>query len=197
MNDFLSAAELNELKLGGCGKDICISRHAIILSPQYVQIGSHSRVDAFCLITGNPKGVSIGTYAHLSAYVSILGADRTTIEDFCTLSVRCSLFTSNDDYLGSGLTNPTLPDEYRAVTSGPIHIKQHGILGCGSIVLPRVTIGRSAAVGALTLVNQDVDDFAIVAGTPMRRIGTRTADHVAKGEKFIQSLCCSGTSAHK
>jgi acetyltransferase-like isoleucine patch superfamily enzyme len=186
MTDFLTHTELSKLELGGCGNDVRVSRHALILSPQNVQIGSHSRIDAFCLITGNPRGVSIGAHVHLSAYASILGGDRTTIEDFCTISVKCSLFTSNDDYLGIGLTNPTVPEEHRAVNTGPIHLKRHCILGCGSIVLPKVTIGRSAAVGALTLVTGDVDDFAIVAGTPMKRVGTRTTEHLDKEAAFIR-----------
>jgi galactoside O-acetyltransferase len=138
------------------------------------------------VISGNPKGVSIGAHVHLSAHVSILGRDGTTIEDFCTISVRCTLFTSNDDFLGIGLNNPTVPEEYRAVTNGPIRLKKHCILGCGSIVLPNVTIGRSAAVGALTLVKRDVDDFAIVAGTPMRRVGTRRTEHLDKEKAFIR-----------
>jgi galactoside O-acetyltransferase len=186
MTDFLTASELKELKLGGCGNDVRISRHALILSPQYVQIGSRSRIDAFCVISGNPAGVSIGTHVHLSAYVGILGRDSTIIEDFCTISARCTLFTSSDDFQGIGLSNPTVADEYRAVTNGPIRLKKHAIIGCGSIVLPNVTIGRSAAVGALTLVKQDIDDFAIVAGTPMRRVGTRRTEHLERAETFIR-----------
>src|SRR5262249_30792612 len=121
MVDFLSATELADLRLGACGEDVCISRQAVILSPESVYIGSHSRIDAFCVISGCSKGVSIGSHVHLSAYVSILGADRVTIEDFCTISVRCSLFTSNDDYLGGGLTNPPVPPYYREVVNRPIH----------------------------------------------------------------------------
>jgi galactoside O-acetyltransferase len=190
MVDFLSANELVELKLGSCGKDVRISRRAVILSPESVHIGSHSRIDAFCVISGSSKGVSIGSHVHLSAYVSILGADRVTIDDFCTISVRCSLFTSNDDYLGFGLTNPTVPLRYRNVVNGPIHLETHCIIGCGSIILPNVRIGKSAAIGALSLIKSDVDDFAIVAGIPMRRVGTRRGEHLRKAD----ALLCDRTS---
>jgi dTDP-4-amino-4,6-dideoxy-D-glucose acyltransferase len=186
MVDFLSANELVELQLGACGEDVCISRRAVILSPESVHIGSHSRIDAFCVISGSSKGVSIGSHVHLSAYVSILGADRVTIEDFCTISVRCSLFTSNDDYLGLGLTNPTVPLHTRELVNGPIHLEKHCIIGCGSIILPNVRIGKSAAVGALSLIKSDVDDFAIVAGTPLRRIGTRRAEHLSNVDALLR-----------
>jgi galactoside O-acetyltransferase len=180
VSDFLSKDELAELRLGRCGERVRISRHALLLEPEYIRIGSDSRIDAFCVISASTKGISIGSHVHLSCHVSILGGDGVTIEDFCTVSVRCSLFTSNDDYSGLGLTNPTVPDGCRQVHSAPIRLKKHSIIGSGSIVLPGVTIGASAGVGALSLVKGDVEDFAIVAGTPARRIGTRSSEHLGQ-----------------
>jgi galactoside O-acetyltransferase len=188
MSDFLSAIELAELGLRTCGEGVRISRRALILMPQFVEVGAYSRIDAFCIISGNPRIISLGSHVHLSAYVSILGAERTIIEDYCTVSVKCSLFTSNDDYSGIGMTNPTVTEGFRNVTNGPVHLKRHCILGSGAIVLPNVTVGQSAAVGALTLVKRDVDDFAIVAGNPMRRIGTRRREHVELEKSFERTF---------
>ena len=42
-----------------------------------------------------------------------------------------------------------------------------------AIVLPGVTIGEGAVVGAGAVVTRDVEPFAIVAGSPARKIGTR------------------------
>lgn len=182
--NFFSRSELDALPLGSCGEEVLISRNALILAPESVHVGAHSRIDAFCLISGNPAGVAIGSFVHLSAYVSVLGAQRTTIEDYVTVSARCSLFTSNDDYTGKSMCNPTIPPEYREVTDGPIVLRKHCIIGCNSVILPNVTIGLSAAVGALTLVKHDVEDFAVVAGVPMRRLGTRQSTHLEKATLF-------------
>jgi acetyltransferase-like isoleucine patch superfamily enzyme len=46
-------------------------------------------------------------------------------------------------------------------------------IGCGSQVLPGVTIGTGAIVGAGSLVNKDVPGMAIVGGNPARLIKFR------------------------
>src|SRR5207253_5776672 len=94
------------------------------------------------------------------------GREATVIDDYCTVSVRCSIFTSNDDYSGETMANPTVPEELRGVESAPVRLRSHSIVGAGSVILPGVTIGPSAAVGALSLVKDDVPERAIVAGTP-------------------------------
>jgi galactoside O-acetyltransferase len=123
--------------------------------------------------------VRIGDHVHLSAYTCILGRESTVIEDFCTISARCAIFSSDDDYSGATLTNPTVPDDLRGARDAPVRIRTHSIVGAGSVVLPGVTIGPSAAIGAMTLVKADVPELAIVAGAPMRRVGTRNRAHLA------------------
>ena len=78
------------------------------------------------------------------------------------------------------LTNDRMP---RAITSdgqlkgnddwlvGPILVKYGASLGAGSLILPNVTIGRFALVGAGAVVTRDVPDHALVVGNPARRVG--------------------------
>lgn len=182
--DFLSDDELTALGLARVGRRVRISRHAVLLSPEHIAVGSDVRIDAFSLLVGNAEGITIGDHVHLSAYTCVLGRRATEIADFCTISARCTIFTSSDDFSGASLTNPTVPDELRHTTDAPVRIHAHSAIGAGSVVLPGVSIGPSAAVGALTLVKEDVPELAIVAGTPMRRIGTRLCDHL----KFVERL---------
>jgi UDP-3-O-[3-hydroxymyristoyl] glucosamine N-acyltransferase len=46
----------------------------------------------------------------------------------------------------------------------------------GRMILPGVTIGRGAAIGAGAVVTKDVPSLAIVAGSPAREIGKRNPD---------------------
>src|SRR5262249_49421844 len=96
--------------------------------------------------------------------------------DFAGLSGRVSVYSSNDDYSGAALTGPTVPDHLRQVTDAPVVVGRHAIVGAGSVVLPGVTIGIGAAVGSITLVREDVDEFTTVVGAPARRVGTRGRD---------------------
>jgi UDP-2-acetamido-3-amino-2,3-dideoxy-glucuronate N-acetyltransferase len=55
---------------------------------------------------------------------------------------------------------------------GPIRVHHGAALGAGSVVLPGVTIGRWALVGAGSVVIGDVGDQELVAGNPARRVGS-------------------------
>jgi acetyltransferase-like isoleucine patch superfamily enzyme len=55
----------------------------------------------------------------------------------------------------------------------PVRICAGADIGVNSIVLPGVTVGREAIVGAGAVLTKDVPDFAIVAGVPAQVIGLR------------------------
>ena len=46
-------------------------------------------------------------------------------------------------------------------------------LGGGSFIMPGVRLGKGVVVGANSIVNKDVDDFSIVAGSPASKISER------------------------
>lgn len=54
---------------------------------------------------------------------------------------------------------------------GPILVKYGASLGAGSIILPNVTIGRFALIGAGAIVTRDVPDHGLVVGNPARLVG--------------------------
>lgn len=58
------------------------------------------------------------------------------------------------------------------VASGPIVLEPDAWIGAGAVILPGVTVGRGAVVGALSVVTQDVAPLTIVAGQPARPVGT-------------------------
>jgi acetyltransferase-like isoleucine patch superfamily enzyme len=55
----------------------------------------------------------------------------------------------------------------------PVRICAGADIGVNSIILPGVTVGREAVVGAGAVLTKDVPDFATVAGVPARVIGRR------------------------
>lgn len=54
---------------------------------------------------------------------------------------------------------------------GRTTVRYGASVGAGSIVLPGVTIGRFAMVGAGAVVTRDVPDFGLVVGQPARLVG--------------------------
>lgn len=51
-------------------------------------------------------------------------------------------------------------------------IGTHCFIGCGSIILPNVTVGNHAVIAAGSVVTTDVPDNCIVAGNPAKIIKT-------------------------
>ena len=54
---------------------------------------------------------------------------------------------------------------------GPVTIKDNVFISWGAIILPGVTIGPNAIVGAGSVVSRDVKEGDIVAGVPARTVG--------------------------
>ena len=111
-------------------------------------------------------GVSIGANSKLQNGVYVYRG--TTVEDGV--------------FLGPGviLTNDKSPRAINPDGSlksgadwqiGPIHIKRGASLGAGSIVLPGVTIGKFAMIGAGAVVTRDVPPHGLVYGSPSRLHG--------------------------
>jgi acetyltransferase-like isoleucine patch superfamily enzyme len=174
ISPLFSPQELRDLGIGSLGSNVRIDRTCRFYGAERIVIGSHVRIDAYSILSAGHGGIRIGDYIHLSAGVTIVGGGSVTLEDFVGISARVTVFSANDDYSGAFLTGPMVPDSLRNATVAPVLFQKHALVGAGCVILPGVTIGVGSAVGALSLVKRSVDDFAIVAGSPSRRVGTRS-----------------------
>lgn len=62
------------------------------------------------------------------------------------------------------------PTQRKNLITKSIHIHKHAWLGMGVTVLPGVTIGENAIVGAASVVTKDVAANTVVVGSPARKI---------------------------
>ena len=115
--------------------------------------------------------------------VIFFGTNGITLEDYANFSSRISLYTVSDDFVEGYLTSPMVPDKYKKVLHGPIHFKKHALIGCGSVVLPGVTLGEGSSIGALSVVKKDVEDYAIMAGCPAKKVGMRNKERMMELEQ--------------
>jgi acetyltransferase-like isoleucine patch superfamily enzyme len=183
---FHSAQGLADLGLGAYGDEVRISTKASLHNAKNIRIGNHVRIDDFCVLSAGVGGIEIGDYIHVGVFSSLIGAGRITLRDFCNLSSRTSIYSSNDDYSGAHMTNPTIPKEFTGVTHAAVTIGRHAIVGAGSVLLPGVTLEEGVAVGALSLVNHSCQAFGIYAGRPARRIGNRQRELLKLESQFLR-----------
>lgn len=111
----------------------------------------------------------------------VLG-DRVTVK--CGVQLWDGLHIEDDVFIGpnASFSNDKYPrskDHTR-----PLEVTRIGrgaSVGANCTVLPGINIGRSAMVGAGSVVTRDVPPYAIVAGNPARIVGYMNAKHPEQG----------------
>ena len=120
------------------------------------KIGKNCKIDAFVYIE---EGVVIGNNCKVRPFVFI--PTGVTIED--DVLVGPNVTFTNDMY-------PKVKGDWQLLKTS---IKQGAAIGANSVVLPGVTIGKNALVGAGSVVTRDVPENGIMAGNPAKIIGYR------------------------
>lgn len=181
---YLSKADLHKLEFDYLGNDVKISDKAALDKTHLMSIGHRSRIDDFCAISGN---VFIGRNVHIAVHSSITASiDNITLADFSGLAFSCHLFSASDDYSGQTLTNPTVPAEFKKITTGAISIGKHVILGAGSLVFPNVTIREGCSIGAGSIVTKSTEPWGIYIGAPARRVKNRSMELLELEARYLQ-----------
>ncbi|MCL5097696.1 MAG: acyltransferase [Candidatus Omnitrophica bacterium] len=165
--------------LKAAGKGIKIYRGCRVYPPDRVSIGDYSQIDEGVRIFAGEE-VVIGRHVHLAFGCSISGGGRCVIHDFAGIGAGVRLITGSELSDGRGLTNPTIPDELRAVKRSFVEVGAHAVVFTNSVVFPGVKIGEGAVVAAGSLVHHDLNEWGIYAGQPLIQIGTRPKEVILK-----------------
>lgn len=175
MIGYYSPEELHNLGFAAVGEDVRISKSATLYNLANISIGSHVRIDNFCVIA--PSGsarLTIGNYVQISAFNFINGLGDTLLADYFTTAPYVRIFTSSDDYSGEHLTNATIPAHLLGTVTAAVVAEKHVIIGTGATILPGVRLAIGTAVGAHALVTRDTEPFTLVGGVPARKLRDRS-----------------------
>lgn len=134
------------------------------------QVREGARIGAECVIGKNvyvDAGVVVGDRVKVQNNASLYRG--ATIEDGAFIGPHVCL--ANDRQPRAVNPDASLKTDADWHVS-PILVRAGASIGAGSIVLPGVTVGRWAMVGAGSVVTRDVRDHELVAGNPARRRGS-------------------------
>lgn len=178
--------ELESLGFASLGENVRLSKKVSLYGVERISIGNHVRIDDFCVLSAGEKGIEIGDHVHIAVYAALIGKEKITINDFCGISSRVTVYSSNDDYSGDFLTGPTVPATFTNVMHAPVTLHKHVIVGSGSIILPGVELGEGVAVGAHSLVNKSFEEFLIIMGLPAKVKKMRSRKLLEKEQELRQ-----------
>jgi len=137
------------------GKNVSIAKNCTIIGLPNISIGDNVRIDGYCSIIAAGTGyVTLGSYIHIGSYCMLSAGDGIVMDDFSGISQGVRIYSRTDDFSGEFLTNPMVPEKYIGLTQGKVELRKHVIIGSGSVILPKVTIGEGSSVGALSLVTK-------------------------------------------
>ncbi len=123
-----------------------------------------------------PSKMSIGDHSYINHgccfYGSSLEGVEISIGNDVALGPHVKIFTATHDYSTYDLKD----------VAESVRVEDNAWVGGGSIILPGVTIGRGAVIGAGSVVTKDVPPFSVAVGNPARVVRTRdmaSAEHTA------------------
>ncbi|MEJ7738050.1 MAG: DapH/DapD/GlmU-related protein [Chitinophagaceae bacterium] len=111
-----------------------------------------------------------------------------TLYDFACLGDRTNAYTldkieihehatiAQEAYLCTGTHAFDQPE--KNLITAPIIIGAHAFVGARAFIMPGVSIGEHAIIGACSIVTKDIDPYLIVVGNPARVIGSRFTSKV-------------------
>lgn len=185
---FMTRDELLSIGFARVGEGVRISRLTRFYNPAGIYIGDQTRIDDFCILSAGDGGIYIGRNVHIACYTSLQGRARIVVADFANLSSRVAIYSSNDDYSGEFMSNPTVNPKYTNIHSEEVYIGKHVIVGAGSIILPGSVLEEGVAVGALSLVKGRLEPFGIYAGVPAKFIKPRSRRLLVLEQQFLEDL---------
>jgi putative colanic acid biosynthesis acetyltransferase WcaF len=140
-------------------------RHLLYRTLCGVRVGRSSSIHRKCRMY-HPFHIRIGDHSVINYGVLLDGRRGLAIGNNVSISEGCVLLT-----LGHDVDDPDFTPEGAQVTIG-----DYAFIGSYSRILPGVTLGEGAVVGAGAVVTRDVAPYTVVGGVPARYIRDRSRD---------------------
>ena len=125
---------------------------------QYPQI-EEGKPTKYNWVVQHKDNLKLGYKTDIGAFTYINAKFGVTIEDEVQIGSHCSIYSLS-----------TIDG-----TEGEVVLKKNCKIGSHSIVMPGVTVGENALVGAMSFVNCDIPDNCVAVGVPAKVI--KSADY--------------------
>ena len=157
-----------------------------------VRIGSGTNVWQYCVILENASiGADCNICSHCFIENDVVVGDRVTIK--AGVQLWDGITIEDDVFIGPNVTFSN--DRYPRSKSYPeefdkIVVRKGASIGANATILPGITIGENAMVGAGAVVTKDVPAGFVVVGNPASMIRQIHSEEGVSDEKHTAALDC-------
>jgi len=166
----------------------CVGPRTVVGDGTVMINTSNIRIGANCLIqdrvylrAGLEGLIEIGDSAALNSFVQIYGHGKVRIGAATQIGPGTIITTSGHDYRATDL----------ALDNAPIIMGERIWIGANCTIVPGVTIGDHAVIGAGAVVANDIPAHCVAVGVParvIRRFDEHEADDVNENQKPVRSV---------
>jgi acetyltransferase-like isoleucine patch superfamily enzyme len=155
------------------GRNVYFFPGVHVVRPEYVSIGDNVTIGRNADLFVHPDDsetreaiIEIGNNVHVGTNNIIGARKKVVLEENVLLGPHVMMGDHSHAY-----EDIEIPVKYQTVTEpGPVRIERDSWIGANVFILPNVTIGRHAVVGANSVVNRDIPPYSVAVGTPARVI---------------------------
>ncbi len=152
------------------GKNVIFEKGVLVFHPGTIRIEDNVYIGHSTILKGyhqNTLKIGSGTWIGQQCFLHSAGGLRIGRNVGIGPAVR--ILTSSHSAEPRGIPILQTPLIFRAVV-----IEDDGDIGTGAIILPGVSIGRGALIGAGSVVTRDIPAYSVAAGVPARVKRKRT-----------------------
>lgn len=174
-------------------------RHPQSIIEEGARIGERTRVWAWSHVLGGAKiGCDCNLCDHTFIENEVVIGNRVTIK--CGVYIWDGITIEDDVFIGPcvAFTNDKFPrsKEYPEEYAKTI-IRSHASIGANVTILPGITIGQYAMIGAGAVVTKNVPPYAIIKGNPGRIDGYVNAGKISTSQSDLFSSSAEGKTGAK
>jgi len=119
-------------------------------------------------VVQHKDNLSLGYKTDIGVFTYINAKFGVTIEDEVQIGSHCSIYSVS-----------TIDGK-----EGEVVLKKNCRIGSHSVIMPGVTVGENAVIGAMSFVNRDIPDDCVAVGVPAKVI-KNISRKGAKAQKIV------------
>jgi len=105
-------------------------------------------------VVQHKDNLRLGYKTDIGAFTYINAKNGVVIEDFVQIGSHCAIYSVS-----------TIDGK-----EGKVVLKENCRIGSHSVIMPGITVGENAVVGAMSFVNRSIPDNVIACGAPAKVI---------------------------